>query len=873
MTISSTNRKAGPYTGNGISTVFPFAFKVFTPDDLRVTSADALGVVTPLAADVDFIPTLNANQDANPGGSIALTAPLAVNHTLEITSDISPTQLIDLTNQGGFYPQVISKALDKLTILIQQLITNGITSVSIGGVITGARNLGSGLGFFKAKVGEELHFRGVEAGIGISLVDTGNTIRITADGGGTGSGEANTSSNLGTGYGLAAAKSGVNLPFKSLKAGTGVTMSATADEITINSTGGGGGTWDGFANIVDFGAVADFVPAAGGLGTGTSNDTAVMAAIATGKPLYIPDGNYYVANWSTRLAFGRATVLGSSTGFVWGDTGRGKQILGNTLFVGSTNTHEISYAGGIFWAPNGSYNGIRQWTGHHNWMVLQPDAGPMQFQLYPGGRGQAITASCEAPNKLNAVYGEFDTSLLRVGMHIGWNGAVYKISAVVSSTQITVTTFSGVSPAFVTSATQRPFYCYYEYSKFVGNVSGVTVTRASGDALPYGVSGDHMFCLINGTKYDVSQGPESTGNPHTLTLTSSPGTLTGASCEFFRCYGPWAYVTLFRLQGVAGGTETNGGIALNIKNELRIFNGGTHSELFGAIKLNAPKIALGEGNGSDTLGEQLETDSDGVWLGTSSSNAGLRNGLKVYGGAIGYLPVLAARGAESDKGLGFDIPGTGKFGFTSGTYGRINFEIYCTAGSTAWATTTAGVGVATLSANSATSDADLKLAPGGSGKLIPTKIPAVSVRRSALQNIAGGGAAGSIVQWDTEIYDSHSLFSPGNPTRITVPVAGVYSVKAGIELITYGSYPTSSRTQLRILKNGTFAKAGPYMYFPYIAGVGSGSSLSLDIALAAGDYIELWIIQFSYSGGDGHADINPLLPEANFLDVHLVTAL
>jgi len=715
MTISSTNRKAGPYAGNGIATVFPFAFKVFTPDDLRVTSADALGVVTPLAADVDFIPTLNTDQDANPGGSIALTAPLAVNHTLEITSDISPTQLIDITNQGGFYPQVISKALDKLTILIQQLITNGITSGSIGGVVTGARNLGTSLGFFKSKVGDQLHFRGVEAGIGISLVDTGNTIRITADGSGPGSGEANTSSNLGTGYGLAAAKSGVNLPFKSLKAGTGVTMSATADEITINSTGGGGGTWDGFANIVDFGAVADFVPAAGGLGAGTSNDTAVMAAIATGKPLYIPDGNYYVANWSTRLAFSRATVLGASTGFVWGDTGRGKQILGNTLFVGSTNTHEISYGGGVFWAPNGSYNGIRQWTGHHNWMVLQPDAGPMQFQLYPGGKGQAITASCEAPNKLNAVYGEFDISLLRAGMHVGWNGAVYKLSGVVSPTQITVTTFAGVSPAFVTSATQRPFYCYYEYSKFVGNVSGVTVTRASGDALPYGVSGDHMFCLINGTKYDVSQGPESTGNPHTLTLTSSPGTLTGASCEFFRCYGPWAYVTLFRLQGVAGGTETNGGMALNIRNELRIWNGGTASELFGPVKINAPTVAIGPGTGEDNLGERLEVEADGVRLGGSRANAASVNMLKVYGGALGYLPVLAARGAESNQGMGFDLQGTGKFGYTYNTYGSIAFEIYCPSGRDTWCTVTPGIAAATFSVNSSSLNADLVLAPKGSG--------------------------------------------------------------------------------------------------------------------------------------------------------------
>jgi hypothetical protein len=84
---------------------------------------------------------------------------------------------------------------------------------------------------------------------------------------------------------------------------------------------------------------------------------------------------------------------------------------------------------------------------------------------------------------------------------VGWNGVVYKIASVVSSGQITVTTFTGSSPAFVTSATQRPFYCFYEYSHFQGNTSGATVTRLSGDALPYGYSGDHMFCIVNGTLY------------------------------------------------------------------------------------------------------------------------------------------------------------------------------------------------------------------------------------------------------------------------------------------------------------------------------------------------------------------------------------
>lgn len=53
------------------------------------------------------------------------------------------------------------------------------------------------------------------------------------------SGEANTSSNEGAGEGLALPKVGVNLPFKSLVAGTGVGITSGADTLTINATSSG----------------------------------------------------------------------------------------------------------------------------------------------------------------------------------------------------------------------------------------------------------------------------------------------------------------------------------------------------------------------------------------------------------------------------------------------------------------------------------------------------------------------------------------------------------------------------------------------------------------------------------------------------------
>lgn len=123
MTISSTTRVAGPFTGSGTTATFPFAFKVFEASDLQVAMLDvAAGTITTLALTTDYTVALNADQDSSPGGSITLTAgDLATGFELTITTDIANLQGLDLTNGGAFYPDVINAALDLLTILVQQL--------------------------------------------------------------------------------------------------------------------------------------------------------------------------------------------------------------------------------------------------------------------------------------------------------------------------------------------------------------------------------------------------------------------------------------------------------------------------------------------------------------------------------------------------------------------------------------------------------------------------------------------------------------------------------------------------------------------------------------------------------------------------------
>lgn len=126
MTINSTIRKTNLFVGNGSSSTFPFTFKVFTASEIVVVKVTtATSTETTLTLQTDYTVTLNPDQNSNPGGSITLVSGgvaqnLATGFNLIITSDVQPTQGTDLTNQGGFFPEVINDALDKAVILHQQ---------------------------------------------------------------------------------------------------------------------------------------------------------------------------------------------------------------------------------------------------------------------------------------------------------------------------------------------------------------------------------------------------------------------------------------------------------------------------------------------------------------------------------------------------------------------------------------------------------------------------------------------------------------------------------------------------------------------------------------------------------------------------------
>ena len=129
MTTPSTARKAGPFTGNGSQSSWPFSFKVFAEGDIKVTAADASGTETVLTLTTDYTVSLNANQETSPGGSV--TYALASGYKLTITGALDYDQPLDLPAGGNFDPTALETQLDRMVMQTQQLSEEMVRAVKV----------------------------------------------------------------------------------------------------------------------------------------------------------------------------------------------------------------------------------------------------------------------------------------------------------------------------------------------------------------------------------------------------------------------------------------------------------------------------------------------------------------------------------------------------------------------------------------------------------------------------------------------------------------------------------------------------------------------------------------------------------------------
>ena len=139
-------------------------------------------------------------------------------------------------------------------------------NISQTGTVTGGANAGTGKQVFKQLVGTDLQFRSIVAGTGVTLVENANDITLSAVG------TISTVGNLGAGKGLFAQIDAGNLQLRSLTVGTGLTTSNTATEINIavDTANLDAGTLGGNAASV-FLTKADNLASVGSIATARTN--------------------------------------------------------------------------------------------------------------------------------------------------------------------------------------------------------------------------------------------------------------------------------------------------------------------------------------------------------------------------------------------------------------------------------------------------------------------------------------------------------------------------------------------------------------------------------------------------------------------------
>lgn len=116
MTVS-TEVDHNDYIGNGVTTSFPYTFRIFKKSDLVVQVVDLNENITELILDTDYTVT---GAGGYTGGNVILSTALANGYQISITRELPLTQETDLRNQGKFFAEVHEDAFDKLTMLIQQ---------------------------------------------------------------------------------------------------------------------------------------------------------------------------------------------------------------------------------------------------------------------------------------------------------------------------------------------------------------------------------------------------------------------------------------------------------------------------------------------------------------------------------------------------------------------------------------------------------------------------------------------------------------------------------------------------------------------------------------------------------------------------------
>lgn len=117
MTVTTSTNKTQPL-GNGVTTSFPYAFRIYSATDLVVTkTVIATGVDTAMVLNTDYTVTGAGSYN---GGNVVCTVAPATGTRLTIRRVIALTQGTDLRNQGAYFAETHEDVFDRLMMIDQQ---------------------------------------------------------------------------------------------------------------------------------------------------------------------------------------------------------------------------------------------------------------------------------------------------------------------------------------------------------------------------------------------------------------------------------------------------------------------------------------------------------------------------------------------------------------------------------------------------------------------------------------------------------------------------------------------------------------------------------------------------------------------------------
>lgn len=457
-------------------------------------------------------------------------------------------------------------------------------------------------------------------------------------------------------------------------------------------------------SVKDFGAVGDGV---------TDDTSAFTAAAASGGVVTVPPGAYFLASdvsaanvhflihgtitGAGRLVGATVSRFGANSLAVGRNAGNAGATLSGLQFGGGDTSYG---ADGVFGAPDG----------HASWLRFQPtkNESPLEVVLYPTA-GQGIAQAQNGTNQIVRTTGSPFTSSW-VGKKLYLGATVYKVGAVSDASHLTVTTEGGGAVSF-SSTFSETFHVCYVSGTGTCTVTGATVTRTVGDPFVPFITGPYLFKL-NGVAYSVAGFTDVS----TQTLTAPP--TNGVYTYTFETDINDQLTTL-RIQKLIGADEEN--------LSLYASHTGYHLRALFAGAGKYRKVHIGSGDNSGALFNQLVAQVNGdLTIGADYDLEAIRvlaqtgvaaNRLETQAAPTGVSPTWRARGADATVGMAFDTKGAGNFTFTSNTFGKVEFQIFGGGGTSWLATASDNFDAPTLSANGATANVDIKLAPKGAGRV------------------------------------------------------------------------------------------------------------------------------------------------------------